>query len=331
MKYGIGLFILLILGGCNSLGVKKAELPPEPEWLLNPPLDNGAFWFGVARAVSPQEAEQRALATIAARLQTTIRATTEQQIRVSAINGAEQLRRQSSQTVASETTALTFTNYQVTQRQRLGNDYAVLVQVDRGSFITAQQRRYQQMRQELTSTLDHLAQQSRLRQLKGIGRVKAQLAAFEPVQSLLVALGGLDAPLDLNAQRQQIQQMAQSLTFALRYAPQWQGVAEVVQEALTREGFAVVAPNALAREGVLIQLEVEQQSQKLYGSFMRQLQLQITLKERDGTTLASRHHTLNGASAVSSDAAYLAALATMRQQWQQQPLMAQLGIHDSEN
>ncbi|QEP44901.1 hypothetical protein D5085_18230 [Ectothiorhodospiraceae bacterium BW-2] len=333
LNWHIGAMIAVMVwavAGCSLLGGGKsgseAVVNTPPAWFFSPPTDDGRFWYGAAEAVTPKQAEEKALAMIASRLQTTIRSRSQQQLSVSTLNGREQLQRQSSQSVTAESAALTFNNYRVMQRLQQGGRHLVLLQVEQGPFLRQKEQRLQELQQDIELSLAQFKRQSALRQLKQMAPLYAKIDELELLQQLLNAFHRLSEPIDIASQRRALQQAAAGLTFSIQGASGWRSISDVLREGLNRERYTLVTPPSRGQSGVNITIEVSEQRSKVYGNFIVKLFVSLVAQDGLGEAVASRNLELSGASALSYAAATQSAVSSLQQQIAQQSVLTLLGI-----
>jgi hypothetical protein len=282
-------WVLASTGFLMACATSPSQANP-PDWVLNPPNDNMAEYWGVGEGYDLESARRTALRSVAAKLRVSVSGVMESETRVR--NGGVD---RTAQTKVSEVVQETeFSNVSIEKSTKYNNDVYVLVKIDRRAFIKETQAKFDSLNRSVQNELTHLDQHQAIDQFKKLTAAAPNIdKAIALAQLLRVADPAFaDTPSlkNLELQQHEATNAAKRLVVRLEHDARDIDVARAVTSFLNTQGIRV----SPTEPSLVLRMVSSVKEDLLFGNKSHQLNLGLQLVDGNGQTLASKQYRSNG-------------------------------------
>jgi hypothetical protein len=323
------LLLLTLLGGClaNTGGTFYSGGQKEaPTWLLSPPADTSAVFYGVGQGLDLEEARLAALRDVAAKLRVSISASTEAKVSVSNNN----VDRFSTSKVNEEVRKTTFAKHQLEKSEVYSNGVYALVSVDRQLLVAETKNRLEEKDRALRTGLDKARSLTGLERLRIASQLKP---AMEDVVDLLSLMNSASPGFSRLTYAKQVEawhrlndDTLRNLSFRLQFQPADQDVAIVLRQMMSESEYRIVEGGSAT--GV-VHVSTESKSQVIFGSTQVRLSLHVSLRSDKGGVFSQKEFQSEGSSLGDNGAARQAAVRKLASELKKRGTAELLGLDSS--
>ncbi len=175
--------LLLLVSGCSLL--PGGGTPTPPAWYAQPAAEPAGVWWGYGTGQTKQQATQKGLVDIAARIKTTV----SEELRVQTGRYDDRTRRTMNQLTRQTIDDTQFIGYQVAQHEQRGGNHFVKVAVDRSQFLARQRAELEQIADQLDTLMTSFRQGSAAAKLKKMPQIRELVERGQGLAELLNAFG----------------------------------------------------------------------------------------------------------------------------------------------
>lgn len=296
-----------------------------PKWFAKPKNNNNSTLYGVGEGFSLEDATKNALVDSASRLMVSISSQSELVREENQISFNEEMRSKVKQSIEK----ITFTGYEVSQSQEANNRFYVEVSIEREGFTRQQQEQTEFIKRKIND-LD--AASLKANPISRRNNLVKILDLCKELELKVQILSGLKEDIDLKA----------ILILSAKYQNEFNKSSdkfEFVFSAESNKDLVVNLRSALNKEKikisknidksnpnqVLIIANYELKEQKIYGSYMVKLEINIENLYGD-KILASNKFEVSGSSTIDEKEALKSALNSLNEKIVDDGIMKILGI-----
>lgn len=316
------LSVIFLVASCAS-SVSKAD--ETPSWYIKPKQNNASNLYGVAEGFTLEEATKYALADAASRLMVSI-SSESNLIREENQNSTnEEMRQQVRQSVEK----ISFTNFQVTNSKKLGQNFFVEVQIERDPFINEQKERVAFVEKKISDLEKDSAGKNPIQRRNSLLKI-LDLGKELDLKSRILAGAGENINLKEKLTRianfqNQFDKMSDKIEFYFEINSPKE-VAKVIRTALNKEKIKIASSRNSADSGqIVIRIKSSSRSNKIYEAFMTKLEVDFENVSGE-KVLASNSVEVTGSSTISEKESYLASLKSLEEKIEQDGILKILGI-----
>jgi len=315
------LFLLILF---TSVGIHADQRSSSsPSWFTEPPQDTLSFWWGVGEGSDLDSAKRDALKDIAGKLSVAISSQNESRVTERVTESSKSFDKYAHSRVAEDVKRTEFKNYSLEKSVQVGQEYFVLVKVDRQAFIVDAVQKLDLDEKEISAALSGSEKGNSIE--KFVAQQKALPWIAEAV-SASEALSAADPGFDGNKLRK--------YEAALAKAKDASGLAFRIIEKGDSRDVAVTVRNFLNESKIRIGgggsplvIETSTTLDSVFGSFTVQLRINISVLDAHGQNLTSKEFTVNGTSMSDYRAARQAALQELGEKLREAGLLVALGFN----
>ncbi len=316
----------LVLVGCGLLTERTP--PPPPAWYSHPAAEPSGVWWGYGSGPTKQQATQKALLDIAARIKTTV----SEELRVQTGRYDERTRQTLNQLTRQTVDQTEFQGYQVREYVQVGkHDHYVQAEVSQATFLARQWARLQTINGQLAPMMTAFASESAAARIKRIPPIRAQLDRGRGLAEVLATFGHEPTATAALATRyndydQQLIQARDAIQCYIHHDPASRYIAQHLHDLLTAADLPIATYWGDPRRtiGLSIASEVKEYTR---GSETRvTLTTRFVVEGAPGEQVATRQETVSAASLKGADKALESASALLREAIEGQGILGFLGL-----
>jgi hypothetical protein len=293
-----------------------------PDWILNPPKDSAAFYYGVGSGDSRDAARLSALADIAAKLRTELAVETQVQQRLDDQGFKESYQ----QSIAANIDVTRFSRFSVEQSHGQEGRYWLLVKIARDDLLADLQDQLYQARQQLDDATERYRAYSMLRRFSAGGAILTQI---DQIQSLLSTLRAVATDRDvetyggLQSLRAEVLANNDRLLVTVKADSEVSDLSRQLMKLLVEQRVAV---SNQGQGNAVIELSAEVERFSVYDEKQVQLKLTVVSYDSRGRIIASNHYVQAGYSRSSYKMAIFQANQKLSRRFQELGVFAALGL-----
>lgn len=343
MECNIVKLILVVIFGTNAIKEQKMLTNWKPSFLIvllwlitacvsnSPPIQlkpswygehqKSSHWIGFGEASLSENAIKRALSNIAGQINTTVNSNVKNKISYSRYNEEEQLQEQTSIDVMTSTEEVTIRGYSVERSEKVGNQYYVMVKVDKNKFFQERLDYLNSLDKELNKLVSRLKTQLIAVQLKAIPTIKQKVAEAQKIATMLQAFSQLPKSLSYYLDRysnmkNEEKRIRENIRFYIHHKGEHTAlIAKYLKEQINQENFIGTKifqndPRGTVHKNpkvAYVKIEGKKSNKNLQGVFMTKLIVSITVSSL-GQEISSREGLVfSGSSATDSNTSLRAA------------------------
>jgi hypothetical protein len=332
----VGMTAITSLLACSSPGASNASLDALavastdaatlPDWYVEAPRDSEDTLFGVGSAAGLPGAKTAALIDISGRLVVSVSTT---RVERTVWQGSTLDQRIETETLA-RVGHREFQGYEVVKSALVGETFFVLVRVDRARLFRDTHAAYRELDWETSNRLEAAMKQSPFEYYAVYRRVAPDL---ERVLATALLLHSIDARFDQQADverhrayRKRYEWARRQLVFTLLPDESSDGLGQVVQELLSKEGFRT----QIRKQGECAEIciEISSTATNRYAArrYLSTVSAVFRVREGAGTVAASRQHEMQGTALAGHSEANGAALRNFRDGFAEEGILNVLGL-----
>lgn len=300
---------VLALAVCGLLAVTVGPACAQkgnPPWLLSPPADTPAHWYGVGEGPDADSARRLALRAVAARLRTAVSGSAENRIQ----DNDGRVSRSASVAVSEDVLKTEFSGVEVESTAPSPAGMAVLVKVDKAGFVRDTKTQLDVVAKTVAEVEGGLATQSSLEQFLALRRVGPQIDQALTLSQLLVGAGavadGSPGITRFGGLQQRSKQIAAKMVFEVRAQPADADIAAALAGFLSEQGMRSATRKTPGANVLVIATQVRQD--ELFGDKLMKMAVRLSVLDEQGRDVANREHQVSGASRYDFAGARQAAL-----------------------
>lgn len=309
-----------------KFGNDRSELP---EWVASPLADDRDYIYGVGDGRSLAAATQSALNSISGKLATVVS---------SNISANTTLRQGKasvyfSEDVSTKTFDTKLSSYEVERSTFQNETYYVMVKMSRNAFVNDTKARLKIIDDRLNSHVVAASKISKLQHYLALNEVKSDIVEASTLVLLLQAASPtFDAEKYLFLYRK-LQSESDALIFQLHVkveAPhEMRPVAEMLVSLLGEKGISA-SLGGTEQSDATINVTGGVQNKILFSEYTTQLRVNTQIQDRSGRKLNSKERVVAGSSMSSYDLAMRAAVNRLKEGWEDDGVLAVLGLPSGE-
>jgi N-acetylmuramoyl-L-alanine amidase len=318
-------FFSLALFFISSCANNPQAAQDTPSWYISPKQNNSENLYGTAQGYSLEEATKYALADAASRLMVSISSESKLTREENQNSVNEEMR----QNVRQNVEKISFTNFKVTKSTKLGQNFFVEVQIERGPFINQQKERADSLQKQI-SDLDKnsngknpIQRRNSLikiidlgKELELKGRIISGAGENFDLKSTLTKLANFNSQLD---------KISDKIEFYFEINSSKE-IAQIIRNALNKEKIKISPSHNKADSGqVVIKIKSSHKTNQIYGAFITKLEVDFE-NLADEKILASNSLEVTGSSSISEKESYFASLKSLEEKIASDGILKVMGI-----
>lgn len=322
LKNWIIKFIILSLFSLLASCSNKTKLSEsEPSWYVNPTQNNSEFIYGTAQGYTLSEATRLALADAASKLITTISASTSTLIQENNYDTYDELRQKVSENIEK----ITFSNYQISNSTKVGQNHFIEVAIPRRQFLEQQRQKLNIVNKKITQ-LDESSKNTnsinrrnsllKINELSKEAELKLRILQDKNINNELERL--LKYQTELEKFTDKIEIFISSNTH-----PQ---IENVITKYLNKQNIKVAKQRDISNKNqLLLNISSSQDSHFILENYVTKTE--ITFKNiLDNKVIASNKITLSGSSTIGEKQSFLASILELDERLQKEDILQIIGV-----
>ncbi len=315
----LSLILFFILTACASNN--NAQIP---SWYVSPAANNSNNLYGVGEGFTLEEATKSALADMASRLMITVSAETTSLSESNNISVNEEFKK----SIKANIEKISFTNFEVSKSQKIGQNFYTEVTVKRDEFIKSQKENHEFL-QEKISNLTKNSATNPVEKRNNLVKV-LDLAKQDELSSRI--LSGLKADVNLKQTLKNIATWQNQLDkindkiefyFEINSKPE---IAKVIRSALNKEKIKIATSHEVSQNQVVIRITSDVIANKIYEAYITKLK--IDFENLSGSKIiASNAIEVTGSSSIDEKESYRAAITALTGKIKEEGILSILGIN----
>jgi len=318
-------FSIIILTGYNSNPSMAASNTQVPQWVLSPPPDTASALYGVGERSSLDQAKKAALAEIAGKLGTAIKADTT----ITASIRNNQAQESFVENIKSNVASTEFSDFEVVNIEQGSGRYWVLVKVDRSAMSKNLRFKIGQTSRELNLDFSDFNKQTSLKKARSGTALQEKL---DQLKTYAMTLRAIDpaynvVPVfdDARSKEQQIRQAKDSLQVKIEYDDETWLLAKKLESLLTDSKIKVTSKGS--RKGkTVINISSNVKYFNILKDYHAKMIVDIQAIDEAGKVLATSNHTISGVSRTSQEMALEQANIKLANRLSEQGLLESIGF-----
>lgn len=317
----------IILTGCNSNPSRPAQRnnTQVPQWVLSPPPDTVSALYGVGDRNSLDQAKKAALAEIAGKLGTAIKADTT----ITASIRNNQAQQSFVENIKSNVANTEFSDFEVVNTEQGSGRYWVLVKVDRSAMSKNLRFKINQVSRELNLDFSDFNKQTSLKKVRSGAALQERL---DQLKTYAMTLRAIDPTYnvvsvfdDARSKERQIRQAKDSLQVKIEYDDETWLLAKKLESLLTDSKIKVTSEGS--RKGkTVINISSNVQYFNILKDYYAKMIVDIQAIDENGKVLATSNHTISGVSRTSQQMALEQANIKLANRLSEQGLLESIGF-----
>ena len=263
---------------------------PLVDWVLNPPADNSAEYWGVGEGQDLDSARRTALRSIASKIRVSVSGSMQSQTSVQ----NETVNRTAQSRVSEVVQETEFSHVTVEKSSKTKDVFYALVKVDRRAFVKETQAKFNELTRIIEQQLFLLEQKSALEQFQLLRSALPNIEkAITYGQLLRIADttfrdGGKLALLE--SMRLNSSTAASKLVFSLAYKKDDSDIAVAIGDFLNSTGIRV----SPSEQKLILKIDSVHKQEILFGSKSYNIQINLQLQNEKMDIVASKEYKING-------------------------------------
>lgn len=324
MRKLINFCLILLSFSCSNTKAKNQKIP---SWYLMPTQNNSANLYGVAQASSASEATSLALVDMASRLIVVISATNTLVREENNISANEEMRQNIKQNIEK----IEFSNFEISNSEKIDNLYYREVSVHRRDFIKSQKEKLILTEKKL----DNLSANSQNKNpIQKRSDLIKSLVLAKDLELYARILDGVGENINLREKLNRVAEIENEMNKNLDKIEFFfdfyskNDVRNIIQNALNKEKIAVSKTRNIANKNqILIEISSKEITSEIYGSFICKLNLNFS-NSLEGKILASSNVEISGSSVISKEQSCQSALKNLEEKITKDGILKTVGILD---
>lgn len=320
LKLTINLILFLLILIASVIAHAEQVGSTLPPWITAPPKDTLSAMWGLGAGNDLESAKRSALKDIAAKLSVAISAQLESRITVS----SNSIDRYAHTLVTEDVQRTEFKNYSLEKSMQIGQDFYVLIRVNRREFIANEEQKLTLAEKEISLGLTGNKNENAIE--KFVAQRKT-LPWLEQAVSAALILSAADTSFDNGRLRKHQAALAKAknaaggLSFDIKAIGNNRDVVQTVINFLNESGMRSGAG------GTPLIIETIATLDSVFDSFTVQLQINFNVLDKQGRNLASKEFKVQGASMKNHRSARKAALQDLGEKLREEGPLAALGFN----
>lgn len=320
------LLILLFLSSCIAINSGQMQkLDSLPEFYLSAKQNNLSFLYGVGAGYNLNSATKSALSNASSKLMTNISANNKLLAKSYNENVSEQYRSQ----INEKLEKITFNNYQISNSANFKDKIYVEVEIDRNNFIKQNAIKLNNLNKRFKNLSNNLEQKNIIDQYRNLSKIQNKLNEAKILNIILDSIKYKEINYQenykhYNSYQNDFDNLLEKMLFKIDPKSN-RSLAKIIKKAFSDQKIKTTNKNIKSKNLVTIKIEMEEISNKIYGSFIVKLRVNFALINQD-KILASNFIEASGSSVISKMEAKNSAIIAIHQKIKEESIENVLGI-----
>ena len=184
LKNIVFIFGIVFLSACGSATPVSADNQKE-DWIVAPPADNNAYFYGVGQGDSVEDAKNDALSNISSKISVNVSSSFNSSVTASRLGDDEEVLSEIKKEVVTKSKQIEYTNVKVIKTQQKDGLYFVLVEVSRDDIARNYKTKLKKIDQEIQTQWEFFSNATPFEKLKIAGKIQKLLAKTDTIFPLL--------------------------------------------------------------------------------------------------------------------------------------------------
>ena len=177
----------LFLSACGALNASPNQEAGK-DWLQTPPADNALYFYGVGYGETLDEAKNDALSGISSKISVSVASTFNSSVTATRIGDDEDVLKSTKNEVVAKSKEIEYTNVKVLKTKKVGDEYAVLVEVSRDDLSRSYKRKLDKIDDKIKTEWELFQKASPFEKLKIANTIERYLKKTDAIFPLLHTL-----------------------------------------------------------------------------------------------------------------------------------------------
>tara|TARA_Y100000385_G_C13105612_1_gene647516 strand:+ start:1118 stop:2128 length:1011 start_codon:yes stop_codon:yes gene_type:complete len=325
-NFSRNLLILLFLSSCLGLNINKTEkLKYLPKFYISPKQNNQSMLYGVGEGYNLHSATKSALSNASSKLMTNISANSEMLIQSSNDNFTDQYRER----INEKLEKITFNNYQISDSANFKDKIYVEIAIDRNSFVKQNAIKLNNLNKRFNNLFNNLEQKNIIDQYRNLNKIQNKLYEAKILNVILDSIKHKTIDYQQNYQNYNNYQnyydnVLEKMLFKIDPKSD-KSIARIIKKGLSDQKIKITNKDSKSNNLILLKIEKEEFSDKIYGSFIVKLRVNFSLVSQN-KTLASNFIEASGSSVISTKEAKNSAILAIHQKIADESIEYILGL-----
>jgi hypothetical protein len=297
------LLILLLISSCfavNNQNIK--QLNSLPEFYISPKQNNTSIIYGVGQGYNLHSATRSALAQASSRLMVNISADKKLLLKSNNDNISEQYREQ----INEKLEKISFNNYKISNSAVFKDQFYVEIAIDRNNFIKQNVIKLNNLNQRFAKLYKNLNQKNIIDQYRNLNNIQSKLYEAKIINIILDSIKYKNIGYKKNYQNYNLYEnsfddIIDKMIFKINPKSDPK-ISRIIKQILSDQKIKITNRNIKSKNLILINIDQEEISDKIYDSYIVKLRINIELINR-GKILDSNLFEASGSSIISKNEA----------------------------
>ncbi len=184
--------LLLVLGivflsACGALNASQPKADGA-SWLQTPPADNPHYFYAVGYGQTLEDAKNDALSGISSKISVSVESTFNSSVTATRIGDDEEVLKNTKNEVVAKSKQIEYSNVKVLKSKKVGDEYAVLVEVSRDDLFRSYKRKLDKIDEKIQTEWELFQKASPFEKLKIANNIERYLKKTDAIFPLLHTL-----------------------------------------------------------------------------------------------------------------------------------------------
>ena len=291
--------ILLFLSSCLGFNFdQEQKLNSLPEFYTSPKQNNLSILYGVGSGYSLNSATKSALSSASSKLMTNISSESRMLAKSYNENVSEQYREQ----ISEKLEKITFNNYQISNSANFKDKIYVEVAISRSNFIKQNSNKLNNLNQRFENLSKHLEEKNIIDQYRNLGKIQSKINDAKILNIILdsIKYKGVDYQenyKNYNSYQNSFDDLIEKIIFKIDPKAD-KDISRIIKKGFSEQKIKLTTRNHKSKNLIILKIEKEEISDKIYGSFIVKLRVNFSLINQ-GKILASNMIESSGSSLIS--------------------------------
>ena len=320
------LLILLFLSSCLSFNQNKIQtLQSLPGFYISPKQNDSVNLYGLGAGYNLHSATKSALSNASSKLMTNISANTKMLAKSYNDNVSEQYREQ----INEKLEKITFNNYQISNSANFNNQIYVEIAIDRQNFIKQNSQKLNNLNQRFKNLSKNLEQKNIIDQYRNLTKIQRKINEARILNIILdsIKYRGINYQKNYqnyNSYQNSFNNLIEKMLFKIDLKSD-KDITRIIRKGFSDQKIKITTRNSKSKNLILLKIEKEQISDKVYGSFIVKLRVNFSLINQ-GKILASNIIESSGSSVISRKEAKNSAILEIYKKIEEESIERVVGL-----
>ncbi|MBL6664497.1 MAG: LPP20 family lipoprotein [Rickettsiales bacterium] len=291
----------------------------EPIWYINPTQNNAEFIYGTAQGYTLSQATKLALADAAAKLMTTISASTSTLMQENNYDTYDEVRQKVSENIEK----ITFSNYTISKSQKINQNHFIEVSIPRQEFLRQQKQRLNIIKKKIIQLDQSSKNTNAINRRNNLLTINA-LAKEAELKLRILQDKNIDQELERLLKYQlELEKFTNKVEFYISTTNQV--IKDLITKYLNKENIKISRSANTSKDQIILKISLEQDTHYILNNYITKTH--ITFKNIiNNNVIASNKITLSGSSTINKKQSFLSSIKELDERLEREDILQIIGI-----